>query len=108
MTIATNLGFKLGELYRATENATSSNSFYTEGTILKFTEDDDSTCPWFEYVSGPKHSYIDHVGQRIAANLSDLTPVEGCAILNTKTLLALYVKQHHPLDSTLIALIDSL
>lgn len=105
MTIATGRGFEIGKLYRATEKSTG--SYYVEGTILKFTEDDDSHCPWFEYVGGPCGGNMKSVGQRVVVDLDEVIPTDTPKT-TSKDLLILYVQQHHALDKVLNTLVNSL
>lgn len=105
MTIATDRGFEIGKLYRATEKSTG--SFYVEGTILEFIQDDDSDYPWFKYVGGPCGENMNSVGSRVSVNLDEVIPVETPKI-TSKDLLTLYVQQHHALDKVLNALVSAL
>lgn len=111
MTIATDNGFKIGELYRVKHfpEEYSNPSYYTHNMIVRFTRDDSSNCPWFEYVSGPVGERTHHL-REIRIFLWRLEPlvVSSESIKSNKDLLKLYVKQHHPLDSTLIALVESI
>lgn len=105
MTIATDRGFEIGKLYRATEKSTG--SYYVEGAILEFIQDDDSDCPWFKYVGGPCGENMNSVGGRVAVYLDEVIPVETPK-LTSKDLLILYVQQHHAFDKVLNALVESL
>lgn len=105
MTIATARGFEIGKLYRATEKSTS--SYYVEGTILKFTEDDGSKCPWFKYVGGPCGRNMGSIGSRVAVDLDEVIPMDTPKPTN-KDLLILYVQQYHAHDKVLNALVNSL
>lgn len=104
MTIAKDRGFEIGNLYRATEKSTG--SYYVEGTILKFTEDDGSTCPWFEYVGGPCGGDMTSVGQRLAVDLDEVVPTDTPKI-TSKEILILYIQQQYPNDKVLQALVES-
>ena len=111
MTIATDLGFKIGELYRVIENDNS--ICYSKGEIVKFVEDDYSYYPLFEYVSGPMtqatvHRWSDNKFYVSLGHLERLDKISSEPIKSSRELLKLYVKQHHPLDSTLIALVESI
>ncbi len=108
MTIATDLGFKIGKMYRVTDDEGS--SFYKTGMIVKFEEDDASAYPWFTYISGPKGCLFTDQYQQVTIDLQDLEPLDEISsepIKSNKDLLKLYVKQYHPLDSALIALVES-
>ena len=106
MTIATDLGFEIGKLYRVVGDEGS--SYYKTGMIVKFYEDDESTCPWFMYDSGPKGLVINGSAS-ISVDLKDLEPVEAVRCTQTtKDLLILYVQQHHALDKVLNALVSAL
>lgn len=111
MTTATDMGFKIGELYRVIES--KDTTCYSKGMIVKFVEDDDSYYPLFEYVSGPMTQMIAGrcSDKKFYVSLGHLEPLDGISsepIKSNKDLLKLYVKQHHPLDSTLIALVESI
>ena len=107
MTIATDMGFEIGKLYRVINDENS--SYYKKGMVVKFIRDDKSTCPRFELISGePKRAmrdgwyYID---------LCDLEPVESTGVSksnSTKPLLLLYIQQQYPNDKVLKALVESL
>ena len=107
MTIATDMGFEIGKLYRVSDDKNS--SYYKKGMVVKFIRDDKSNCPLFELISGePKRAvangcyYID---------LCDLEPVESTEVSksnSTKPLLLLYIQQQYPNDKVLKALVESL
>ena len=111
-TIATSRGFKIGNQYRVISNE-QGNSFYPEGTILEFVEDDGSDCPLFEYIFGPKGEYTDKIRQ-FYVNLDDLELVETkteSTKLDSKTLatiLDFYVKDKYPYDEFLHQLVELL
>ncbi len=106
MTIATDRGFEIGKLYRVIGEEGS--SYYKTGMIVKFYEDDDSTCPWFMYESGPKGVSLDE-SVSISVDLKDLEPMEAVRCTQTtKDILILYVQQHHALDKVLNALVSAL
>ena len=50
MTIASDIGFEVGKLYRVINDENS--SYYKKGMVVKFIRDDDSNCPLFELISG--------------------------------------------------------
>lgn len=105
MTIATKLGFEIGKLYRVIDDEGS--YFYKNGMIVKFVEDDDSKCPYFTYVSGPKRSSLTDTEQHISVSLSCLEPVEPKETsLNNKALLLMYIEQYYPNDKVLNALVE--
>ena len=110
MTTATNMGFEIGKLYRVSINYDS--SYYKNGMIVEFLEDDTSASPWFVYVSGPiggSLRYNPH--QRTAIPLDHLvlvgTPKTYEASTN-KPLLLLYIQQQYPNDKVLKDLVESL
>lgn len=106
MTLATELGFEIGKLYRVIDDEES--SFYKNGMIVKFVEDDNSECPWFRYVSGPKGASLTNTQNRISVSLGDLEPVEPKETsLNNKALLLMYIEQHYPNDRVLSAIVES-
>lgn len=105
MTPATALGFEIGKLYRVIDDEES--SFYKNGMIVMFVEDDDSHCPWFLYVSGTKGSSLVNTTQRIAVSLYGLEPVEPKETsLNNKALLLMYTEQYYPDDKVLNTLVE--
>ena len=110
MTTATDRGFEIGKLYRVT-NAYDS-SYYKNGMIVEFLEDDASEAPWFGYVSGPIGEIIRYNhGQRIAIPLEHLVLVENSnnrKASTNKPLLLLYIQQRYPDDKVLKALVESL
>jgi len=103
MTIATDLGFKIGELYRVVDEG----KYYAVDMIVRFDEDDNSYFPWFTYVSGPKGDCTDKV-DGIAINLEDIVPVEQPTTPSNKPLLLLYIHQQYPDDKVLKALVESI
>lgn len=110
MTIATDMGFEVGNLYRVIDGYDS--SYYKNGMIVKFQEDDDSSAPWFVYASGPIGERFRYKPQqRIAIPLDRLEPVETQDTHETSTnkhLLILYIQQQYPNDKMLKALVESL
>lgn len=107
MTLATELGFEIGKLYRVIDDEGS--SFYKNGMIVKFGEDDDSDCPWFLYVSGPKGASLVNTQQRIAVSLDGLEPVQtNETSSNNKALLLMYLEQYYPDDKVLNALVEAI
>ena len=110
MTIATDMGFEVGKLYRVINDYDS--SYYKNGMIVEFLEDDTSEAPWFVYVSGPiGESLRYNPQQRIAINLIHLVPVETPKTYEASTnkpLLLLYIQQQYPNDKVLKALVESL
>lgn len=111
MTIATDLGFKIGELYRVIES--KDTTCYSKGMIVKFVEDDDSYCPLFEYISGlitPMlvHCWSDKKFYVTLRHLELLDEISSEPVKSNKDILRFYVKQHYPLDSTLITLVESI
>ena len=107
MTIATDMGFEIGKLYRVINDENS--SYYKKGMVVKFIRDDESNCPLFVLISGESkcttqdgYYYID---------LCDLEPVESTGVSksnSTKPLLLLYIQQQYPNDKVLEALVESL
>ena len=110
MTTATDMGFKIGKLYRVSNNYDS--SYYKNGMIVEFLEDDASAAPWFVYVSGPiGESLRYNPQQRIAIPLDHLVPVKNSnnhKASTNKHLLLLYIQQQYPDDKVLKALVESL
>ena len=110
MTTATDMGFEIGKLYRVSNDYDS--SYYKNGMIVEFLEDDASITPWFVYVSGPIGESIRYSPeQRIAIPLENLVPVETPKTYEASTnkpLLLLYIQQQYPNDKVLKALVESL
>lgn len=110
MTTATDMGFEIGKLYRV--NSDYDSSYYKNGMIVEFLEDDASIAPWFRYVSGPiGESLRYNPQQRIAIPLDHLVPVETPKTYEASTnkpLLLLYIQQQYPNDKVLKALVESL
>ena len=110
MTIATDMGFEIGKLYRVSSNYDS--SYYKNGMIVEFLENDASMAPWFVYVSGPMGESLRYnPQQRIAIPLDHLVPVETqdtYEVSTNKSLLLLYIQQQYPNDKVLKALVESL
>ena len=110
MTIATDRGFEIGKLYRVINDYDS--SYYKNGMIVEFLEDDTSDAPWFVYVSGPiGESLRYNPQQRIAIPLDHLVPVEPqdtYEVSTNKPILLLYIQQQYPNDKVLKALVESL
>ena len=108
MTIATNMGFEIGKLYRVINDKNS--SYYKKGMVVKFIQDDESDCPLFELISGePRYTMPDDKYHYI--DLCDLEPVESTGVSksnSTKPLLLLYIQQQYPNDKVLEALVESL
>jgi hypothetical protein len=110
MTTATDRGFEIGKLYRVSNDYNS--SYYKNGMIVEFIEDDTTGAPWFRYVSGPiGESLRYNPQQRIAIPLDHLVPVENSnnhKASTNKPLLLLYIQQQYPDDKVLKALVESL
>ena len=110
MTTATDRGFEIGKLYRVINDY--DYSYYKNGMIVEFLEDDASIAPWFAYVSGPiGESLRYNPQQRIAIPLDHLVPVETPKTYEASTnkpLLLLYIQQQYPNDKVLKALVESL
>ena len=110
MTIATDMGFEIGKLYRVINDYDS--SYYKDGMIVEFLEDDTTDAPWFVYVSGPIGESLRYgPQQRIAIPLDHLVPVETpktYEAFTNKHLLLLYIQQQYPNDKVLKALVESL
>ena len=110
MTIATDRGFEIGKLYRVINDYDS--SYYKNGMIVEFIEDDTTDAPWFRYVSGLIGEIIRYnPEQRIAIPLEHLVPVETPKTYEASTnkpLLLLYIQQQYPNDKVLKALVESL
>ena len=110
MTTATDRGFEIGKLYRVINDYDS--SYYKNGMIVEFIEDDTSGAPWFGYVSGPIGESIRYnPQQRIAIPLDHLVPVKNSnnhKASTNKPLLLLYIQQQYPNDKVLKTLVESL
>ena len=110
MTIATDMGFEIGKLYRVSGDYDS--SYYKKGMVVKFIYDDTSNAPWFVYVSGPiGESLLYNPQQRVAIPLDHLVPVENSSnhkASTNKPLLLLYIQQQYPNDKVLNALVSAL
>ena len=110
MTIATDMGFEIGKLYRVINDENS--SYYKKGMVVEFLGEDDSIAPWFVYVSGPiGESLRYNPQQRIVITLEHLVPVETPKTYEASTnkpLLLLYIQQQYPNDKVLKALVESL
>ena len=110
MTIATDMGFEVGKLYRVITDYDS--SYYKNSMIVEFLEDDASIAPWFVYVSGPIGESLRYrPKQRIAITLDHLVPVETQDTYEASTnkpRLLLYIQQQYPNDKVLKALVESL
>lgn len=104
MTIATDRGFKIGELYRCT---CSDLCYYVKDMVVEFIRDDGSDCPWFKYSSGPVAEYQTE-SRTIAITLAHLVPLEPIKTSNNKSLLLLYIQQQYPDDKVLKALVESI
>jgi len=100
MTIATDLGFKTGELYCV------QSGYHPKGMIVEFLADDASACPWFQVVSDEPKSY--DIGAVIGIRLENLVPVTPTNTSPNKPLLLLYIQQQYPDDKVLKALVESL
>ena len=110
MTTATDMGFEIGKLYRVSSDYDS--SYYKNGMIVEFLEDDASIAPWFVYVSGSIGESLRYEPkQRIAIPLDHLVLVENSnnhKASTNKPLLTLYIQQYYPDDKVLKALVESL
>ena len=110
MTTATDMGFEIGKLYWVSSDYDS--SYYKNGMIVEFIEDDTTDAPWFRYVSGPiGESLRYNPQQRIAIPLNHLVPVKSSnnhEASTNKPLLLLYIQQQYPNDKVLKALVESL
>ena len=110
MTIATDMGFEIGKRYRVINDHNS--SYYKNGMIVEFVEDDTTAAPWFAYVSGPIGESIRYNPEhRIAIPLEHLVPVKNSnnhKASTRKPLLILYIQQQYPDDIVLKVLVESL
>ena len=107
MTIATDMGFEIGNLYRVINDKNSSS--YKKGMVVKFILDDESNCPLFELILGEPECAVQEGYYYI--DLCDLEPVESTGVSksnSTKPLLLLYIQQQYPDDKVLKALVESL
>jgi len=107
MTVATDMGFEIGKLYRVINDEES--SYYKVGMIVRFSRDNGSNCPQFELISGkPKSTVFDGL---YYIGLDDLELVEtqdNHEYSTNKPLLLLYIQQQYPNDKVLKALVESL
>ena len=110
MTIATNMGFEIGKLYQVSGDYDS--SYYKNGMIVEFLEDDATSAPWFVYESGPIGESLRYdPKQRVAILLDHLVPAgtqDTYEASTNKPLLLLYIQQQYPNDKVLKALVESL
>mgnify|MGYP003544159630 FL=1 len=107
MTIATDMGFEIGKLYRVINDKNS--LYYKKGMVVKFIQDDKSNCPLFELISGEPARAVQDGCYYIY--LCNLEPVESTGVSksnSTKPLLLLYIQQQYPNDKVLKALVESL
>ena len=107
MTIATDMGFEIGKLYRVINDETS--SYYKVGMTVRFSRDTGSNCAQFELISGKPKSTV--FGGLYYIGLDDLEPVETPKTheaFTNKPLLLLYIQQQYPNDKVLKALVESL
>ena len=107
MTVATDMGFEIGKLYRVINDEES--SYYKVGMIVRFSRDNGSNCPQFELISGkPKSTVFEGL---YYIGLDDLELVEtqdNHEYSTNKPLLLLYIQQQYPNDKVLKALVESL
>lgn len=112
MTIATDLGFKIGELYRVVD---TKSGYYEKGEIVRFVKDDGSAIPWFMKESEPLGPYNTD-NQRIAVELAHLVPLEQTKtpersqyyLASNKPILLLYIQQQYPDDKVLKVMVESI
>ena len=107
MTIATDMGFEIGKLYRVINDKNS--PYYKKGMVVKFIRDDKSDYPLFVLISGEPRYTMPEDKYHIA--LCSLEPVESTEVSTsniTKPLLLLYIQQQYPNDKVLKALVESL
>lgn len=105
MTIATELGFKVGELYRVVDSAGNTN--LEDGMIVRFISDDGTSLPLFRYISGPRGSAMGDDAVTFI-KLNRLVPVEPAKSSSNKPLLLLYIQQQYPDDKMLNVLVESI
>ena len=107
MTLATDMGFEIGKLYRVINDKNS--PYYKKGMVVKFVIDDNTACPLFELISGEPRRAVQNGCYYV--DLCDLEPVESTGVSksnSTKPLLLLYIQQQYPNDKVLKALVESL
>lgn len=73
------LGYTVGDQFIALRGNTF---YYAQGSTIELVEDDESSIPWFKYVSGPKGEDDRAV---FAASLKGLFPLKGCGTCPVKT-----------------------
>ena len=107
MTIATDMGFKIGKLYRVINDEES--PYYKVGMTVRFSRDDGSNCPQFELISGkPKRTMLDGLYYIELDNLELVETQDNHEYSTNKPLLLLYIQQQYPDDKVLKALVESL
>ena len=107
MTIATDMGFEIGKLYRVINDENS--SYYKKGMVVKFIRDDESNFPQFVLISGESKCTTQDGCYYIG--LDRLVPVETQDTYEASTnkpLLLLYIQQQYPNDKVLKALVEGL
>lgn len=106
MTIATDMGFEIGKVYRVV-NAEHNSQIYSHGMIVRFEKDDGTDNPYFSYVSGPKNTYTDDYAN-FCITLGNLVSTVTTKTCEVPGLLLLYIQQQYPDDKVLKALVESL
>ena len=107
MTIATDMGFEIGKLYRVINDEES--LYYKVGMIVRFSRDDGSNCPQFELIScKPNRTTFDGLYHIELDNLELVETQDNHEYSTNKHLLTLYIQQQYPGDKVLKALVESL
>ena len=107
MTIATDMGFEIGKLYRVIKGV--AQLYYQEDMVVEFIEDDGTLYPYFKLVSGtPKERTIDNCFYVDLEDLESVEPEAYPAVNDNKSILLLYIQQQYPDDKVLKALVESL
>lgn len=108
MTAATEKGFEIGKCYRVKNNVAM--SYYQEGMIVKFIEDDKTTVPLFEIMQGK--GLVQTSDNKIYVDLCHLErlSVEDALDKSKAILMSLqiYIKQQYPDDIVLNTLANAL
>lgn len=105
MTPAEQLGYKVGDKFQVISDEGS--SYYKIGMVVVLAVDDNSVCPWFRYVSGPKGRSLGS-NDEICVELEEIKPLDNhVEKLETKDVLKEYIKVKYPSDTFLMFLVDN-
>lgn len=104
MTPAEKRSLKVGNTYIL---ATADNNHHLKvGTVVEFTEDDDSTCPYFVIRKNPPKGL--KTGEEVCINIRDVLTLHDkpAEMLDTKAILKKYISTKYPTDTFLDFLVD--